>query len=102
MDSNNLSIRIGTIVLQIMDHVRKNDLPPPDFCGGPSLEAMIRSLLVREKLTDQECFEFTICSEHVDPTLEEEDALQRMGAIIKAARIRRGCPPDRMNDAVSM
>ena len=97
-----METQIARITHAVLTHVQMNHLPEPDFHGAPDLAGTIRSLLEREKLTDSECFSFCICMEEIDPTLEEEVALQRMGAIIQGARVRRGCPPDRMNDAVSV
>ena len=95
------TIRASLIADKVIRYTVTRGLPLPDFEGCPSLEATITSLLEREQMTDTEAFEFTICSEHVDPTLDEEFALKRMGEIVRVARIRRGCPANRMNDAVS-
>jgi hypothetical protein len=93
--------RVHSIVERISTYTLQRELPPPDFRYGISVERTIETLLTREELTDDECFEFMICSEEVDSTQDEEQALARSRKVILAARKRRGVPDDRMNDAVS-
>ncbi len=93
--------RVQRIAERVLRHVDELGLPPPDFEGCPGLEATIASLLDGEGLTDDECFRFVTCMEHVDPFLAEDAALLQMGIIVSRARIRRGVPADRMGDAVS-
>jgi len=96
-----METRIALITHSVLTYVKHNSLPEPDFHGGPDLAHTIRSLIEREQFTDTECFNFIVCMEEIDPTLDEEVALRCMSVIVKVARHRRGCPPDRMNDAVS-
>lgn len=94
--------RIAPIARRIVRYTELRGLPLPDFAGGPTLEESIASLLERERLTDDEAFAFLTLSEHVDPLLDESFALSQMSRIVQGARLRRGCPANRMADAVSL
>lgn len=98
----NLKIRVSLIAARVLAYVAERALPAPDFVGCHSLEATIESLITKEEMTDTEAYNYVICVEEVDPTLDEHVALFRMSEIVFSARVRRGCPGDEMNDAVRL